>query len=308
MNDNDTNKEAILTGRFIKWYSDKFNFIETFDDSDTSGSDPFDSAGFIDNKLVFIEFKHRVSLSQISYKNSLGSSIEKKIGQLLKLLYNEIDSKIFNSIKSKYNDKITPHLIIACDKISERATLRLNELLFIKSHEWFFTYEVLVWKNDKAISLTSNFDITNKIKSNREIHIPDFPSTAKPRKNRLNSEIAENRFIELGQEELFQILTNELEALGGKRIYNKNNLNFKFPNLSNKTIFGIWPFKSNSENGILLTFWFDGIIKEFNQNLKLIEDLGLIRNDFKVGHLGYNAYIKDKKTLKTLLQKIKKCV
>ena len=85
MNDNISHKEILLTNEFIHWLIKTRNYIELFEDSDTSGSDPFDSAGYIENELILIEFKDNISKGMVLYKNSKGSSIEKKIGQVLNL-------------------------------------------------------------------------------------------------------------------------------------------------------------------------------------------------------------------------------
>jgi len=74
-------KEENLINEFSPWFKNARGYREVFEDTDTSGSDPVDSAGFIGDQTVLIEFKDTLAPSEVRYEGSKGSSIEKKLGR-----------------------------------------------------------------------------------------------------------------------------------------------------------------------------------------------------------------------------------
>ena len=122
-------KEETLIKHFMPWFTKTRNYIEKFEDTDTSGSDPVDSAGFIDNKIILIEFKHSISPKEVRYIGSAGSSIEKKIRTVLNNLYHDQDDRVTRSLKGK--DLVhEPHFILVVNRLSddvlEHGTYKLN--------------------------------------------------------------------------------------------------------------------------------------------------------------------------------------
>lgn len=301
MDDNRTQKELVLTQEFTKWYKGK-GYFEFYDDLETSGADPFDSTGILGDDLIFIEFKYRISPRMVFYANATGSSIEKKIATLLKLVYNKENSQMYTSVKEHYTDFTRPKLIIVANAISKIALNELDILFKHLSYIWRFSYEVIIWNSDKEanVVLSGNIDNTNNT-DNRKINIPDYPSTAKTRPPKLTLEGARNKMKKKGLIDEFEMLTKYFADKGGKIVFTQNNLNFKF---TQSTIGGIWPEESSKSKGIMFTIFLDGLNNELKTKFKAISEMGLVRNNTKIGTMGYNVFIKNKKEIKQLIEKI----
>ena len=302
MNDNISHKEILLTNEFIHWLIKTRNYIELFEDSDTSGSDPFDSAGYIENELILIEFKDNISKGMVLYKNSKGSSIEKKIGQVLKQIYRKEDARIYNSISSFYTKDKIPNALIVANRISENALKLLIKVIEERQKEWFFNAEIIVWKNKNGKTLYKNKSVNIKTKPDLQIEFPEFKNTALKRKDKLNLKEVEGIFKTINKLEEFEMFIKYCKEIGANISFNITNLNVKL----NKTIFGIWPFESNIEKGIRITFNIEQINKELNSNITNFNDLNIIRNENKLGYLGHNAFVKNKVEMQNLIMNLSK--
>jgi hypothetical protein len=300
--DNIKHREAIVTAEFENWFKQEYNYIQFYEDVDTSGGDPFDSAGVIGNELFLIEFKCNISKSMVYYENSKGSSIEKKIGQVLDQLYQQRNSNIYNSVSTFYSDSTIPNLIIVAENISKNALKHLAEMLERRSQEWRFNYSVIQWANGSAnYLLDKKHDSFKKTNPNHSIQIPKFPSTSPKRNPRLNDEKARNWLNTIGKLDDYNLFLKYASSIGASVIYNVNSVNII---LAGKAIFGIWPFKSTAEDGLRMTFELNRIQKLTNGKITSFEDLEIQRSEQKLGFLGYNGYVKNKMEMKHLIDRL----
>jgi len=301
-NDNSIHKESRIAVSFTSWLKKEENYKELFDDFDTSGGDPFDSAGTIDNKLILIEFKYQISKSTVLYKNSSGSSIEKKIGQVLNIIYNQKKSKIFNAIKEVYNELTVPTVFIVAEKISKNASEILIKMLHNRSKEWRFNYAVCTWHKNKVNYLIDvrNNDY-NKDKINSLINIPDFPSTSPKRNDSLNDEIISKRLLAIEKLKEYNLFLEYSKSIDAHLDYKIQCVNFK---INGKTFFGIWPFKSDLQKGLRMTFEIEKINKTLNERIQSFKDLGISRSKNKLGYLGHNGYVKNIPEMRSLIAKL----
>ena len=53
ISDNEVHQESKIASGFTKWFEANRNYVELYDDTDTTGGDPFDSAGIIGEKIYF---------------------------------------------------------------------------------------------------------------------------------------------------------------------------------------------------------------------------------------------------------------
>lgn len=300
-NDNSLHKEAILTKEFGKHLSSKYQYKELFEDKNTAGSDPFDSIGLIKNKIILIEYKNTISPGQVFYIGSKGSSIEKKIATVLKLIYSRQDSKTYNAIKEHITNTTVPLVWIVANGISKTTIQKLDNLLKERCIEWQFNYKVSMWKKEKEEILLSSSVEFDKTMSHEEIHIPVLPNTSKKRSEKLNKKKLNDIIEKIELSRVFEELISVFRELQLKPTYNIGNVNYS-PNNGGYSLFGIWPKKSSKTNGLLLTISVEKINEHFGTKFESVNDLGLVRNNTKVGNLGYNSYLNSK----TVVQEIKK--
>lgn len=302
ISDNIRHKEAIITTEFIEWFRKNKDYVELYEDKETTGSDPFDSAGIIDNDLYFIEFKNQISKSMVYYENSKGSSIEKKIGQVLKLIYAQENSNIFNSISQYYSANKIPTLIVVAEKISKSALDLLTEMLNRRSNDWQFHYKLIKWSNKKPTYLLEKNNSFQDLKKNSTIEIPYFPSTATKRNVKLNNKTLEQKLKEIDKLNEFNLLKNYLLKNDFELKYNIKNVNFTF---DGKSIFGVWPSDSDVINGLRMSFELEKINNFLNLKINSLQELGIIRSKQKLGFLGFNGFVRDKNEMEKLIEKIK---
>ena len=304
LSDNSNHKEIKLTQEFGTYLKETKQYEELFEDENTAGSDPFDSLGLIGNKLILIEYKHKISPSQIFYEGSRGSSIEKKIGQVLHLIYNKENSNTYNSIKEHITNKTIPEIMIVLNHISKHSANKLEKLLVKRSTEWQFNYKVILWKDKEENIIIENKNNLTFDKLHTEIELPTFLNTAPKRAPKLTYDRICEQFREEQIEHLYSYLKVKLEKLNLEPTYNINNVNFKLKTGGNALV-GIWPYKSNMKNGILITYDIQGLNNGFNRAFKTSDDLGLIRNTQKIGFLGFNSFLNSKEKIKLFTDRLK---
>lgn len=302
MSDNDSHNEIKLTLDFLNWFKNSTGYIELFEDSDTSGRDPIDSAGYIGNELILIEFKDKICSGMINYVSSKGSSIEKKIGQVLKQIYGKENSKIYNSIKTFYNENNVPNIYIVANSISKKALKLLTELVEKRQFEWYFNAKIILWENDIGITIYENTNVKIKNISDVNIKIIDFINTAPKRKAKLNEEQIIARLKSLNKFDEYQLFINSCHERNLSINMNIKSINIK----KTKTLFAIWPFDSDSINGLRISFNIEQINKELNSNIIDFSQLQVERNYSKIGYLGYNSYIKNIDEMTKLIFKLYK--
>ena len=303
-NDNAQHKEVILTHEFTAWYKSKYDYIELFDDNDTSGSDPFDSGGLINNQLVFIEFKDRITLSQIDYKGSIGSSIEKKIGQLLTQVYYKEATKSYQSVADHYTNTTRPKIILVVNAISTKSTDRLLNMLQRKSIDWHFSYELIKWNGKEGITLFEEIPEFNSKILNDQIVIPSFPNTALKRTNKLSYEKVCAHMESIDQSDNFKQIYSFFKDKKATVIWNATCVNMKFLKFNGNALLGIWIHKSTKEDGILVTYSLGLLLEYFKVGINTEQELKLQRNSFKVGNLGYNAFLKTSTEVSEFLKQL----
>lgn len=299
--DNISHKEAILTREFTEWFKKNRNYSELYEDVRTSG-DPFDSAGFIGDELVLIEFKNAISKSMVYYEGSTGSSIERKIGQVLNEIYRQKGTNIFNAIKNKYNEFTIPTLIIVVNRISESALEMLREMMGTRCNEWRFNYNIIIWDREKPKrEVKGKCNMDNSVK-NTEIVIPNFPNTAPKRTNYLNPEKVSKILTDKNLNEIWIDFKHFAENIGFKITYQAQNVGF-INTQTNHMAIGVWPRKSSREKGLRMSFSIEQL-NQINPKIKSFADLGIERSKSKLGFLGYNGYIANIKELQQLKRKI----
>ena len=303
ISDNEVHQESKIASGFTKWFEANRNYVELYDDTDTTGGDPFDSAGIIGEKIYLIEFKTIISKSMILYKNSKGSSIEKKIGQVLKQLYQKRDSNIYNSLISYYDDSSIPNIVIVAKRISIEAQKLMKSMFEARSIDWRFNYIVFTWNDEKVnIILENKNKNCSKSLLNHHIKIPRFPSTAPKRNPRLNKKTVIQILDEIGKIEEFNLLSEFISSVKGNLRFNVSSVNVE---LNGEVLFGIWPFHSDTIHGLRMTFHMERIIKNSNNKISSFNDLGITRSKEKLGYLGYNGYVNNIVEMKLLIHRIK---
>lgn len=303
ISDNIQHKESKIAGDFTKWFKKEKNYTELYEDTDTSGGDPFDSVGMIENELYLIEFKSQISKSMVFYKNSKGSSIEKKIGQVLQQVYKRQNTNIYNSVSEHYTNSTVPNLIIVAEKISENAHQLLSNMLEKRSNEWQFNYSVIKWEKGNAnYLLNKRHSSFLSLSSNASIEIPNFPSTSPKRNPNLNYEKVREKLSTIGKLEEYNLFIDYTTSIKANLVYNINCINIK---LAEKAVIGIWPFESDAKNGLRMAFEIDKVCELINKKITSFEDLGIPRSKQKLGYLGYNGYVRDITAMENLIERMK---
>ena len=245
-------KEETLIQQFMPWFIKTRQYIETFEDTDTSGSDPVDSAGFIDNKIVLIEFKHSVSPKEVRYSGSVGGSIEKKIRTVLNNLYHGQNDRITRSLKGIHLEH-EPLFILAVNRLSDNVRELLKQMLMELRPQWRFGYEIIKWNDDHGETLECSSPQPVSEDHLRAIQFPPMPSTAPKRLGQVSIEdccaIMESKGLGL----LMDTMLEKVQEFGGrKKGRAKNSVNFSLPPEITTAALGFWPNDSDAENGMLL--------------------------------------------------------
>ena len=284
-------KEEELTRMFMPWFSNARNYEEKFEDTDTSGSDPVDSAGFIKNQTVLIEFKDSLSPKEVRYEGSKGSSIEKKIRTVLNNLYQNNNDNVTKELNG-WNRGQEPHFILVANRLSDNVLSLSKSMLEESSGKWHFGYEIIVWNGSSGETLL--YSPPKSVPENllESIRFPDMPSTALPRSKAMSV----NKCIEIMEKknlkELVDFMVEIVNEYGGKKNGSSNgNINFSFPPKIDRAVIGIWPMESNEENGILVTYWLEGLKRRFGLEDYDDNHLPGVKGPRK-GHLGASRYFK----------------
>jgi len=283
--DNQSHKESKMANDFLEWYSRHESYVEYFTDLKTTGGDPFDSAGYINNNLFLIEFKDKISTGIILNENSKGSSIERKVTQVLYQVYNEIDCDIYNSIKPYYDRSHIPTLLIVANSISSNALNALEKLFEKKSIEWRFNYKVIQWTNSPVTLLEKTTYLTSELLNN-EIKIPVLLSTVVKRKNILDLKKIK-KVLDYGNYENFEKI-HKLLTINCSTKFQAKNINYMFSNTTSAMI-GIWPCFSNAKEGLRISIAIDKITNKVSS----LDEIGIERSTEKLGFLGWNGYLKN---------------
>ncbi|MFY8021348.1 MAG: hypothetical protein ACOVP1_09130 [Bacteroidia bacterium] len=302
MNDNHSHKEHLLTVDFLNWFKKHTGYLELFEDSKTIGGDPFDSAGYIKNELILIEFKDKISSSIVSYENSKGSSIEKKIGQVLKQIYHKEHGRIYQAIQTHYTENQIPTIYIVVNSISRNALVSLIKLIEKRQLDWSFNAKIIQWKNGTGLTIYENSDVQCKHMKDDKIEFPLFKNTSPTRKKKLTDTIIIEQLSKIEKLSTYEIFINYCREKGLEIKKNTRSINIK----KNRSLFAIWPYDSDSVSGLRISFNMEQINLHINPNLSSFDDLGLYRNKSKIGYLGYNALIKDETAMKQFIKKLEK--
>lgn len=298
--DNKSHQESEMTVDFVNWYKINYGYVELFDDVDTTGGDPFDSAGLLGDKLVFIEFKVSINPGQVTYAGSRGSTIEFKISNLLRDVYINQTGKIYESVKNELQNHAVPVLILVVKSISKSAIRALKEMLERTSSNWKFNYQVIIWSDSKGSVCLENMSM---IESDSMIvrKIEKHKSTAPKRGAKLTlDEVSAHMELE-GLSAKFEKLCEVLKTNGAKFVFNQQNMNIKFPSYSNRAMMGIWPRYSTKERGISLSYDFSALNLYCNEGLDDVDSFIFKRNQSrKIGFLGNNTFIKSDETIRQL--------
>lgn len=303
-NDNQAHNESRISREFLKWYEEKVGYQELFEDRDTTGSDPFDSAGLIGKQDIFIEFKDRISPKQVYHKGSRGSSIEYKIVNLLRQVYIEKRGRIYDTVAPHMSLNNIPTLVVVAQKISPESKRLLIELLSNRSEEWSFSYKVFLWTGHDAIAIAQS-DLSSTRDRYFPNNLPELESTAPKRRERLNLEKVRYEMKRKDLLHLFDLLHLKIKNLGGTLQFNITNVNINFPKFNSHAMMGIWPYKSAPDDGICITYDFDSLNKSFRLGLDNVDQFPLSRNSgLKVGFLGNNAFIKSNQEIEKLFSQL----
>ena len=295
--DNDQHKENILTEEFTQWFKEATGYIELHDDMRTAG-DPFDSAGYIGDRLVLIEFKDSINVSLVNHEGSAGTTIEKKISEVLREVYYKQDTKIFNAISSRYNDFQIPTILIVANRVSQNAKEALEIKLKKRSRDWRFNYQVIEWK--EGVPVMKEFENNEAAFSNTKIEVPKFKSTAPKRKNKLTKTSTAEILSDFGLLDFWEMLLDLVKRKQWTIIYQANSIGIINPETGHSMI-GIWPKRSSKKLGLRLTYSVEQI-NIINPRIKSFEDIGLPREDKKLGFLGSNGFINSRDEMETLIR------
>lgn len=300
VSDNNSRSEIKLTNEFISWLKQAEGYEELFEDSDTSGSDPFDSAGYINDDLILIEFKNKIASGMVSYEKSSDSSIEKKIGQVLKQIYKRENGRIYNSVKQFYTENKVPNILIVSNYISHNALHELIEVVERRQLQWYFNVKIIIWGANEPVVLYENNKTSKKDILDQNITFPEFKNTEPKRPNRIQNHEVYDILQAIDKFEEYQLFVNHFKKKGCLITLNRTNISIKL----NKTLFSIWPYNSDTEKGLRISFNIDQINKELNPNIVEFSDLQITRVNQKIGFLGFNAYIKTIAEMRKLIVKI----
>lgn len=256
-NRNDRYPEEKLAKEFLPWFKKTYQYDERFEDIDTSGSDPVDSAGFIQDDTLLIELKNRVSGS-VFYEGSKGSSIEKKICTVLKNLYQNNDDRVTQSIVN-WNKTKEPIFVLVANHYSERVIQDLNGLLKKRSDEWRFAYKVLQWNGEHTESVVKSREPSLLSPALFEsITFPYMPSTAPRRPKPYTIGKLKEDSIKNGVDAIVDIFLDKLAENNARfNSANQSNIGYWFPELNEEgkpTAIALWPKASTSKVGLLITY------------------------------------------------------
>jgi hypothetical protein len=281
--------EETLIRQFAPWFARTRGYIEKFEDTDTSGSDPVDSAGFIDNQTVLIEFKDSISPKEVRYRGSTGSSIEKKIRTVLHNLYQGENDRVTQSLKG-WDQNHEPLFILVVNRMSDTVVTLLNELLSQHGPEWRFGYEVIRWDGDHGETLISCPPKPAPSGVLQEIEFPQMPSTALPRKPPMPIDTLFTTLESAGLGSHIKAMLEKLKEFGGaKSGGGASHVNFSFPKISGSAI-GIWPDHSNTEKGLCVAYWPEGLERKFGSTISQQTLPGI--EGPRMGHLGGIRFLK----------------
>lgn len=284
--------EKALTQQFIPWFTKTRNYIEKYDDADTRGGDPVDSAGFIDNKTVVIEFKYSISPKEVRYIGSAGSSIEKKIRTVLDNLYHDHNDRVTRSLKG--NDfGHEPLFILVVNRLSDDVLQLLKQMLIELRPQWRFGYEIIKWNDDHGETLL--YSSPKKVPEDllRTIQFSTMPSTAPKRSRQMSIENCCAIMESKGLGSLVDIMLEKVQEIGGREKRGpKNNVNFSFPPEVTTSALGFWPNDSDAENGMLITYNLSRLQERFGRPIS-DEALPGIRGPRK-GLLGWSRFLRSR--------------
>lgn len=295
-------KEETLIQQFTPWFTKTRNYSESFEDTDTSGSDPVDSAGFIGSQTVLIEFKHSLSPKEVRYEGSQGGSIEKKIRTVLNNLYHDKEDRVTKALKG-WNRFQEPLFILVANKFSDSVLILLKQMFTELSIKWHFGYEIIKWENGSGTTLlySSPQRVTENVFSS--IEFPEMPSTAPARNGKMTLEECLAIMDSKNLKGLMDEMIAKVQELGGQKHGNpKNNINFSFPPVVPIAVIGFWPNHSDPENGLLVTFWIEGLQKRFGGQID--EDSLPGVTGPRKGHLGASRYFKTVSEIAEFWEKI----
>jgi len=281
--------EETLIRQFAPWFTRTRGYIEKFEDTDTSGADPVDSAGFIDNQTVLIEFKHSISPKEVRYLGSTGSSIEKKIRTVLHNLYQDNNDRVTQSLKGWDLDH-EPLFILVVNRMSDTVVTLLNELLIQHGPEWHFGYEVIRWHGDHGETIMTCPPKPVPRGVLQEIVFPQMPSTALPRKPNMPIDTLCTTLESAGLDSHIKAMLKKLKEFDGRISGGgARHVNFSFPKISGSAI-GIWPDLSNTEKGLCVAYWPEGLERRFGSTISQQTLPGI--EGPRMGHLGGVRFLK----------------
>jgi len=285
--------EETLTRQFMPWFIKTREYIETYEDIDTSGGDPVDSAGSIDSKVVLIEFKHSISPREVRYSGSGGGSIEKKIRTVLKNLYHDQNDRITRSLRGIDLDH-EPLFILVVNRLSANVLGLLRQMLVELRPQWRFGYEIIRWNNDhgETLEYSSPQPVSEDLLTS--IQFPAMPSTA-PKRLGGQMSIADCCAImkSEGLDSLMVTMLEKVQEFGGRKVGgSKNNVNFSFPPKVTRAALGIWPNDSDAQNGVFISYKLSKLQERFGRPITE-ETLPGIRAPRK-GHLDASRFLKSR--------------
>jgi len=284
-----------LGKKFLVWFNKKYSYQEKLIDLETRYADPVDSAGYIDQNVILIEFKHTLSAGQIDYQGSKGSSIEKKIRTALYQLYNNIPSRLSRAI-SICKDSKPPLFILAANSISSNAIEKLRNMLSKRAMEWNFNYQVILHNSDIPKIILENYECKAFQNDLHNIFFEDMPSTAPKRRKKITIPKLMDSINIVGMREVLELFMKKADSHGGKLKPNIKNVNYSFPYKNSgrsDSVLGIWPSESSQNLGLCITLSPKELDHCFGFGAdKSVSMLGKIGPN--PGYLGACIYVKSK--------------
>lgn len=227
---------------FVRWLGNSRGYTEHFRDPNGGTGAICDSVGTIDEHLLLIEFKITVDPSQVFYSPQRSSSIERKVCNTLKRLYE-------GGLVPNWPKETRPHVWIVAEVIEEKAQGELHRLLSTRSLEWRFTYEFGTWDGDAYIALEKG-PLTRSDALGEEVAFPDLPWPGEHRLPRRALDELQAIAYAQGVAPLFEQFMEQAKQLGLRTKCNRNNLNLqaKHPTTSRHVnVISVWPGDSGGK-------------------------------------------------------------
>jgi hypothetical protein len=259
--------ELRIQNAFVDWLSKEKDYKEHVSDPNGGSGALMDSIGMVADQAVLIEFKYKLTLSGIRYSPEKTTSIERKICKTIERLYS-------NRLLPSWRPDSVPLIYVVAAEIGADARSLLRSLLEERSTDWCFAYNFGEWGSLGYRSFGEGPSDLPSSAAISDVRFQEMPAAKQnrqaPRTIDQLSAIAKTNLVG----HLFDLFM-ELAAKSDST-YQCNLKNVLFEARSGSTgkslnSIGLWPIKSSSQNGLLVTYTPKRLAECFSINSTVLE-------------------------------------